>query len=76
MVLPLDSDVVGGVQVENQELLAKCGGLEEMHQAVAGRASTELVEEKPERGVDEEGEGYDGVLNVGETICSIGEELH
>lgn len=69
MVLPLDAGVVGGVEVEDEELLREGGRLEEVEEAaVGGRGRGEAAEEDREGGVEGEGEGDEGVLEVAEVL--------
>lgn len=85
MVLPLDPRVVGGVEVEDEELLREGNGLEQEEEA-SMRGRGDLVEDDGEGGVEGEGEGDDGVLQVAEVLCRDGavggggvaadEELH
>lgn len=74
MVLALGSHVVGGVEVEEEELLAESDGAEELSQGVACmiimRKGT--VEEEGEEGVGEEGEGDGGVFEVVEVVGGDG----
>lgn len=74
MVLALDPHVVGGVQVEHEELLRKgdcADGLGEA-ELEAGIPEAGSVKDDGEGGVGEEGEGDGGVLEVVEVIGGDG----
>lgn len=59
--------MVGGVEVEDEELLREGDGLEQEDEpSVRGRG--EPVEDDGEGGVEGEGEGDDGVLQVAEVL--------
>ncbi|GAB4835129.1 hypothetical protein Ancab_000038 [Ancistrocladus abbreviatus] len=76
MVLALHTHVIGGVEAEDEQLLSEGDGADKLHDVVVG-LGPELVEEDGADGVDEEGEGDGGVLEVLEVVrgdCTVGIE--
>lgn len=70
MVLTFEADVVGGVEVEEEELLGEGGGGGEEGEGVGGGVG---FEGGGEGGEEEEGEGDRGVFEVVEVVGGDGE---
>lgn len=69
MILPFHSHVVGGMEVEKEELLSEGGrGGEDCEVLGCGSGRSGRVEDYAEGGVDEEGEGDGSVFEVVEMV--------
>lgn len=73
MVFAFDPHVVGRVVVEDEELLAKGDGSEELGEGMSGFLRGHSVKKDGESGVGKEGEGHDAVFKVVEVIGRDGE---
>ena len=71
MVLPFDAEVVGRVEVEEEELLAEGDGTEQLGELLAS-LELQVVEEERESCIDEEGKRYQGVFKVVEMVWGDG----